>query len=116
MAVSEMDRRRLERNAALLCCQRNCNHPVELGKSLFETCANGVQFSKAHYRLDSSHCEYTIPVAKVEFDSLTRAWSILVPQDDRDKSPWIPYPYLPSSSDLIAVLKEIERDPKFYFW
>ncbi|MDN3695874.1 DUF3024 domain-containing protein [Vibrio cortegadensis] len=116
MAVIEMDMHRLERSATQLCHERNSNHPVELGKSLFETCDNGVQFSKAHYLLDSSHCEYISPVAKIEFDNQTRRWSIFVPQHSGERLIWIPYPYLPSSTDLVAVLKEIERDPKAYIW
>jgi hypothetical protein len=35
---------------------------------------------------------------------------------ETDSVNWGPYPYLPKSKDLDAILAEIEKDPKSYFW
>ncbi|GAL17398.1 hypothetical protein JCM19235_5947 [Vibrio maritimus] len=75
----------------------------------------GVVFSKAHYLLDSTSSSYTSAVAKVELDPNDQNWLVFVP-DEEDGETWIPYPFLGKSSDLTAVMREIEKDPKAYFW
>ena len=115
MTLIEMSQCRLERCAEIVCSNRNKSIPVELGKSLFEMVEHGVLFSKAHYLLDSSSSSYTSVVVKVLFDSNTREWSIFVPDEDEGDN-WMPYPFLGKSTDLTAVMREIEKDPKAYFW
>ncbi len=113
MSLIEMTQCRLERCAELLCANRNKSMPVELGKSLYELDENSVVFSKAHYLLDSVASSYTSIVAKVELDLDTKMWMLFVPNEE-DK--WIPYPFLARSADLTAIMREIEKDPKSYFW
>ncbi|SEG04118.1 DUF3024 domain-containing protein [Vibrio hangzhouensis] len=115
MTLIEMSQCRLERCAEIVCSNRNKSMPVELGKSLFEMLDHGVLFSKAHYLLDSSTSSYISAVARVELDSNTREWLLFVP-DEEDGNNWMPYPFLGKSSDLTAIMREIEKDPKAYFW
>ncbi|MCL9776621.1 DUF3024 domain-containing protein [Vibrio methylphosphonaticus] len=115
MTLIQMSQCRLERCAEMVCMNRNKSIPVELGKSLFETIPNGVLFSNAHYLLDSTFSDYTNSVAKVEFDSFEKSWHLSIPSED-DESQWIPYPFLSQSRDLTAIMREIEKDPKAYFW
>ncbi|GAL33627.1 hypothetical protein JCM19240_2323 [Vibrio maritimus] len=115
MTLIQMSQCRLERCAEIVCSNRNRSMPVELGKSLFEMLEHGVLFSKAHYLLDSKSSSYTSAVAKVELDANDNQWLVYVP-DEQDGEAWIPYPFLGKSSDLTAVMREIEKDPKAYFW
>ena len=124
MAVVNLLQRQLERRAELVCHNRNQSLPVELGKSCFEPIADGVQFIKHHYKLDSTHSDYSSIVAKVFREELQ--WGLYIPSDhssaryvlngQQDTQSWQPYPYLPKSDDLTALIREIEKDPKSYFW
>ncbi|MDA0154463.1 DUF3024 domain-containing protein [Vibrio sp. Makdt] len=119
MSVIHIELNRLLVGAEKLCTSRNSSLPVELGKSLYEECKGGVMFSQAHYLLDSSHCDYTNDIACVTFDEHSACWLVTVPlesDETTDIIAWGPYPYLPQSKDLDAVLSEIEKDPKSYFW
>ncbi|WP_435249944.1 DUF3024 domain-containing protein [Vibrio sp. nBUS_14] len=119
MSVIHIELNRLLIGAERLCTSRNRSLPVELGKSLFEECEGGVLFSQAHYLLDSSHSDYTSEIACVTFDESLSCWLVVVPLEDNAKTDsvnWGPYPYLPQSKDLDAILAEIEKDPKSYFW
>jgi hypothetical protein len=113
MSVVNLLQRQIERRAELLCHSRNKGIPVGLGKSCFEPLSNGVQFMKSHYKLDSNHLEYSSLVAKIEWDETELQWALYVPSDENG---WLPYPYLQRSGDLTAVIREIEKDPKSYFW
>ncbi|MGF1753897.1 DUF3024 domain-containing protein [Vibrio makurazakiensis] len=116
MSVIHMEVSRLLISAKRLCMNRNANLPVELGKSMYEPCENGVTFSKAHYLLDSSHSEYISSVAKVTFDETVYRWLVFIPCDEEQDINWMPYPFLPSTENLNTILREIEKDPKSYFW
>ncbi|MFA0054571.1 MULTISPECIES: DUF3024 domain-containing protein [Vibrio] len=119
MSVIYIELNRLLIGAERLCTSRNRSLPVELGKSLYEACEGGVVFSQAHYLLDSSHSDYTNDIACVIFDELLSCWSVMVPlegESESDSVNWGPYPYLAKSKDLDAILSEIEKDPKSYFW
>ncbi|MFZ3406850.1 DUF3024 domain-containing protein [Vibrio chagasii] len=119
MSVIHIELNRLLVGAEKLCTSRNSSLPVELGKSLYEECKGGVMFLQAHYLLDSSHSDYTNDIACVTFDEHSACWLVTVPlesDETTDIIAWGPYPYLPQSKDLDAVLSEIEKDPKSYFW
>lgn len=119
MSVIHIELNRLLVGAERLCTSRNRSLPVELGKSLYEECEGGVLFSQAHYLLDSSHSDYTNEIVCVTFDESSAYWLVTVPLEQdvtTDTIAWGPYPYLPKSKDLEAVLAEIEKDPKSYFW
>ncbi|MEZ9515526.1 DUF3024 domain-containing protein [Vibrio splendidus] len=119
MSVIHIELNRLLIGAERLCTSRNRSLPVELGKSLYEECEGGVLFSQAHYLLDSSHSDYTNEIVCVTFDESLSCWLVAVPLEDNtetDSVNWGPYPYLPQSKDLDAILAEIEKDPKSYFW
>lgn len=113
MSVVNLLQRQVERRAELLCHSRNKGMPVALGKSCFESLQNGVQFNKQCYKLDSHHLEYLSPVAKIEWDEAEGMWALFVADDENE---WLPYPYLQRSGDLTAVIREVEKDPKSYFW
>lgn len=113
MSVVNLLQRQIERRAELLCHSRNKSLPVDLGKSFFEPLENGVQFIKNCYKIDSSHLEYSTLVAKIEWDEQLGMWALFVP-DEEDE--WLPYPYLQRSSDLTALMREVEKDPKSYIW
>ncbi|ASG05331.1 DUF3024 domain-containing protein [Vibrio anguillarum] len=116
MAVVNLLQRQLERRAELVCHNRNQSVSVELGKSCFEPIVNGVHFIKHHYKLDSTHCDYSSIVAKVIWEEAK--WALYIPNTDPDKEieDWLPYPFLPKTTDLTALIREIEKDPKSYFW
>ncbi|WP_299695626.1 DUF3024 domain-containing protein [uncultured Vibrio sp.] len=119
MSVIQIEVSRLLIGAERLCTSRNQSLPVELGKSLYEECESGVSFSMAHYLLDSSHSDYTNEIARVTYDESRSCWLVMVPLENEAKTGhlnWGPYPYLPQSKDLDAILLEIEKDPKSYFW
>ena len=119
MSVIHIERNRLLIGAERICTSRNCSLPVELGKSLYEECERGVLFYQAHYLLDSSHSYYINEIARVTFDESLSCWWVTVPLEDdteTDSVNWGPYPYLPKSKDLDAILTEIEKDPKSNFW
>lgn len=109
--------RQLERRAELLCMSRNQSLPAELGKSSFEPIENGVQFILCHYKLDSSHCDYESLVAKIVWEEASKQWILYAYDEEQSTSePWIPYPFLARSEDLTAIIREVEKDPKAYFW
>ncbi|WP_159651324.1 DUF3024 domain-containing protein [Vibrio atypicus] len=115
MAVVSLLQKQVESRAQLICRQRNQSMPAELGKASYETIGNGVVFIKQHFLLDSSHCDYMMPVAKVEWDANTNSWQLFMP-DDAVLENWLPYPFLACSSDLTAIMREIDKDPKAMFW
>ncbi|MGF1709727.1 DUF3024 domain-containing protein [Vibrio kagoshimensis] len=117
MSVVKMEIGRLLAGAERVCHSRNTSLPVALGKSLFEPCLNGAVFSKAHYLLDSSHCDYTNEVAKVVFEEANQIWLLFMPMDKGQVDlKWGPYPFLPQCHDIDIILQEIEKDPHAYFW
>lgn len=116
MAVISILQRQIERRAELVCHNRNQSLPAELGKSDFEPIENGVQFIKNHFKLDSAHCDYTSPVAKVIWEEELSLWALYVPCEPGNLLEWMPYPYLSKSGDLTALIREVEKDPKSYFW
>ncbi len=116
MTIVNLLQRQIERRAELVCHSRNRSLPVDLGKSSFEVIENGVQFILHHYKLDSVHSEYSTNVARIIWNEKQSQWEVFVPCREEESRLWIPYPFLSKSSDLTAVMREIERDPKSYFW
>ncbi len=116
MSVSQMATSRLYKLVHSLCSVRNANLPVELGKCLYEPIENGVELHHAHFLLDSQHCEYTSPVAKILFDTQTQLWRFYIPSYRTGDLKWIPYETLPYSQSLDDLLGELERDPQECFW
>lgn len=116
--LPEMLRCRLKRGAEEVCTHRNTSLPVELGKAVYELTSLGLTFSKAHFRLDSMHCDFFSVVVKVEYVEEENIWKVQIPNSESVDSQfqWVPYPFLPQSGDLTAVFREIEKDPKSYFW
>jgi hypothetical protein len=113
MPVVNLLQRQIERRAELLCHSRNKSLPVDLGKSFYEPLENGVQFIKNFYKIDSSHLEYSSPVAKIEWSEQDNMWALFIADEE---SRWLPYPYLQRSADLTALMREVEKDPKSYIW
>jgi hypothetical protein len=113
MTVVNLLQRQIEHRAELLCQNRNKGLPVGIGKSCYEPIVDGVTFIKHHYKLDSSHYDYSTPVAKIQWDHRTEQWELYVPDG---KNTWIPYPFLRKSVDLTALTREVEKDPKSLFW
>lgn len=117
MAVINLLQRQIEKRAEWLCQNRNQSLPVDLGKSSYESVDNGVQFIWHHYKLDSNQCDYTSVVARVIWEEEHSLWALYVPAEPiGSEYQWIPYPYLSKSIDLTALIREIEKDPKSYFW
>ncbi|XAW88367.1 DUF3024 domain-containing protein [Vibrio sp. CDRSL-10 TSBA] len=116
MTVINLLQRQIERRAEVACANRNQSLPAELGKSGFEPIENGVHFVQSHFKLDSSHCDYTSLVAKVIWEESHSLWGLYVPSNQDETPEWVPYPYLSKSGDLTALIREIEKDPKSYFW
>lgn len=117
MAVINLLQRQIEKRAEWVCQSRNQSLPVELGKSSYEPIDNGVQFILHHYKLDSNQCDYTSIVARVIWEEEDSLWALYVPAEPIGAEyQWIPYPYLSKSIDLTALIREIEKDPKSYFW
>lgn len=115
MSVVSLLQRQVESRAQLICQQRNQGVPAELGKASYETIGNGVVFIKQHFLLDSSHCDYMQPVAKVTWSDKTNSWELYMPDETSNES-WLPYPFLARSSDLTCIMREIDKDPKSMFW
>ncbi|GAA5644964.1 MULTISPECIES: DUF3024 domain-containing protein [Vibrio] len=115
MSLVNLLQRQVETRAQVVCQNRNQSLPVELGKASFEVLDNGVVFVKQHYLLDSSHCDYFNPVARVLWDEEQQRWNLSVIQEEGCDD-WVPYPYLAFSNDLTALMREIEKDPKSLFW
>lgn len=115
MGLVSLLQRQVESRAELICKQRNQSTPAELGKASFEAISNGVVFSKQHFLLDSSHCHYMNPIAKVAWNHEINQWQLFMPHDANNDQ-WIPYPYLAQSVDLTAIMREIDKDPKAIFW
>lgn len=116
MTVVNMLQRQIERRAELICQSRNQNLPVDMGKSSFESIEQGVHFLQHHCKLDSSRCEYISAVAKLVWEEESCQWALYVPADEEEEGKWLPYPYLSKSSDLTAMAREVEKDPKSVFW
>ncbi|MGF1719578.1 DUF3024 domain-containing protein [Vibrio kyushuensis] len=114
MSLINLLQKQIETRAQAVCQNRNRSLPVELGKSGYEPMGNGVQFIKQHYLLDSSHCDYSSCVARILWNSGNETWELTIPNEDGEL--WIPYPYLFKSSDLTALTREVEKDPKSYIW
>ena len=115
MGLVSLLQRQVESRAELICKQRNQSTPAELGKASFETMNNGVIFIKQHFLLDSSHCNYMNPIAKVAWNGELNQWQLFMPQET-DSDQWVPYPYLAQSSDLTASMREIDKEPKEMCW
>ena len=113
MTVIDLRQRQIEHRAELLCQTRNKGVPVDIARSCFEPISGGVQFIRYHYKLDSIRVDYTSVVAKIEWCNEANEWVISIPGGEQA---WQPYPYLPRSADLTAVIREIEKDPKSCFW
>lgn len=118
MAVVNLLQRQVERRAELVCQSRNQSLPVDLGKSSFEPIEDGVQFIQHHYKLDSVHSEYSSIVARIVWDNADNLWKLYIPsrEDKSASGQWVPYPFISKSADLTALMREIEKDPKSYFW
>ncbi|GAL11836.1 hypothetical protein JCM19233_2826 [Vibrio astriarenae] len=118
MSLVNLLQRQVETRASSACHNRNRNLPVDLGVSCFETIPDGVEFIKKHYLLDSKYSDYSVGVARITWNHDTRLWELRVPneQSTQELLKWILYPYLSSSSDLTALIREVEKDPKDYFW
>ncbi|CAM4158783.1 DUF3024 domain-containing protein [Vibrio astriarenae] len=118
MSLVNLLQRQVETRASTVCHNRNRNLPVDLGVSCFEAIPNGVEFIKRHYLLDSKYSDYAIGVARIIWNHDTSLWELHVPneQPSNDILNWILYPYLSCSSDLTALIREVEKDPKDYFW
>ncbi|MGC9402390.1 DUF3024 domain-containing protein [Vibrio genomosp. F10] len=114
MSLINLLQKQVEVRAQAVCQNRNRSLPVELGKSGYEPMMNGVQFIKQHYLLDSSHCDYTSCVARILWNGDLAQWELTIPSEEGEQ--WIPYPYLFKSSDLTALIREVEKDPKSYIW
>lgn len=115
MGLVSLLQRQVESRAQLICQHRNQSTPAELGKADYEAIKDGVIFLKHHFLLDSAHCEYTSQVAKVVWNEKRCHWQLFQPVES-DTASWIPYPYLASSGDLTAIMREIGKDPKAAFW
>ncbi|MCG9750190.1 DUF3024 domain-containing protein [Vibrio brasiliensis] len=115
MSVVSLLQRQVESRAQLICQQRNRSLPAELGKASYEAIGHGVVFIKQHFLLDSSHCDYMTPVAKVAWSDKRRCWELFMP-DDLVIDHWLPYPFLAQSNDLTAIMREVDKDPKSMFW
>ncbi|TFH91134.1 DUF3024 domain-containing protein [Vibrio ouci] len=115
MGLVSLLQRQLESRAQLICKQRNQSTPAELGKASYESMNNGVIFIKQHFLLDSTHCDYMNPVAKVSWNGELNLWQLFLPHHSEVDS-WLPYPFLAQSSDLTAIMREIDKDPKSMFW
>lgn len=116
MSVSKIAMGRVHKGAQELCQKRNANLPVEFGKSLYQPEEMGVVFYKAAFLLDSLHCEYTVPVAKVRFDEKQAAWLCFIAKNVEGEHRWEPYYPLMSTPNLELLLTEIEQDPLACFW
>ncbi|KOO04755.1 DUF3024 domain-containing protein [Vibrio nereis] len=114
MVVVSLLQRQVESRAQLICQQRNQSVPAELGKASFEATNNGVVFFKQHFLLDSAHCDYIDQVAKVKWCEQSKRWQLFMPDEEKER--WLPYPFLASSTDLTAIMREIDKDPKEMFW
>ncbi|MGL6312374.1 DUF3024 domain-containing protein [Vibrio sp. WXL103] len=122
MSLVNLLQRQVESRASAACHNRNRNLPVDFGVSCFEAIPNGVEFIKRHYLLDSAHSDYSTGVARIVWNQDTKLWELQIPvESDTIKNPqtlsdWMHYPYLASSSDLTALIREVEKDPKGCFW
>lgn len=115
MCLVSLLQRQVESRAEQICKHRNQSMPAELGKASYESRHNEVTFIKQHFLLDSSHCDYMNPVAKVCWSDELTLWQLFLPHHSEPEQ-WLPYPYLAQSSDLTAIMREIEKDPKAIFW
>lgn len=115
MGLVSLLQRQVESRAESICKLRNQNTPAELGKASYEVISNGVIFIKQHFLLDSAHCDYMASIAKVSWCSKLNQWRLSIPHQTLNEK-WVPYPYLPQSSDLTAIMREIDKDPKDMFW
>lgn len=115
MSLISLLQKQVEVRAEAICRHRNQSMPTELGKADFESITNGVIFFNQHYLLDSSHFDYTSPVAKVCWDEGDQAW-LLFMMDEQSEEEWIAYPYLSQSQDLTAIMRELDKDPENLFW
>ncbi|HFG1872559.1 TPA: DUF3024 domain-containing protein, partial [Vibrio cholerae] len=47
----------------------------------------------------------------------SKQWALYAYDQQKAQSEaWIPYPFLARSEDLTAIIREVEKDPKAYFW
>jgi hypothetical protein len=113
MAVINLLQRQIEYQAGLVCRNRNEGLPADIGQSRFELIPNGAEFIKYHYKLDSCHCDYETPVARVLWDHGSQQWELYF-RDEMNL--WMPYPFLAKSLDLTVLMREIEKDPQSFFW
>ncbi|MCG9595977.1 DUF3024 domain-containing protein [Vibrio sp. Isolate25] len=115
MGLVSLLQKQVESRAQVICEQRNKSLPAELGKASYDVTDNGVIFIKQHFLLDSAHCDYMMPVAKVQWNQERRSWLLFMP-DELNEENWLPYPYLAQSHDLTAIMREVDKDPKSVFW
>ncbi|MDR9826669.1 DUF3024 domain-containing protein [Vibrio sp. FNV 38] len=128
MSLVNLLQRQVETRASTVCHNRNRNLPVDICVSCFESIPNGVEFIKKHYLLDSQYSHYSVGVARIIWNHDSNFWELHVPNELRpsehtpndfelsEKVNWIGYPYLSCSNDLTALIREVEKDPKDYFW
>ena len=115
MSVVSLLQRQVESRAQLICQQRNQSVPAEPGKASYEVTPHGVVFIKEHFLLDSTHREFLNRVAKVEWNTNKGRWELFMADAD-NSGDWLPYPFLASSNDLTAIMREVDKDPKAIFW
>ncbi|MCG9649154.1 DUF3024 domain-containing protein [Vibrio brasiliensis] len=115
MGLVSLLQRQVESRAQSICKMRNQNTPAELGKAGYEVTDDGVVFIKQHFLLDSSHCDYMDYIAKVSWNNQDNRWQLSIPHQTLYEE-WVPYPFLPYSTDLTAIIREVDKDPKEMFW
>ncbi|MEH0664562.1 DUF3024 domain-containing protein [Vibrio scophthalmi] len=117
MGLVSLLQKQAQRRAEMICKHRNQSLPAEFGKASYEMAGQGVVFIKQFFLLDSNHCEYMSPVAKVDWNDDLGAWQLfMLSPEESDQESWTPYPYLPPSLDLTAIMREVDKDPKAVFW
>ncbi|GAM55251.1 hypothetical protein JCM19232_1310 [Vibrio ishigakensis] len=115
MELSELEKHQVQKLALQVCNARNHNLPVEIGKADFAILDNGVEFSEAHFKLDSTQCDYRSLVAKII--RLEESWQLMLAQRDKHQvfERWYSYPES-VSNQLHALMKEVEQDPNSLIW
>lgn len=118
MLVCDVDRQRLEKLAHRLCIHRNQGLPIEHGKASFQVIESGVVFSKAFFKLDSVGEDYSIQVAKLEFDPESKLWKLYVNEreDESLVKLWQPHPLLAFDKDISKLISVVESDHENCIW
>lgn len=116
MAVINLLQHQLEKSADVACHRRNQNLPFDVGTASYERIEQGVQFIQHHYKLDSTHSDYSSIVAKIVYDVEPCYWSLSLLQQEQGVEMWVPYPYLSGSHTLADLIETIVMDPQHVIW